>query len=93
MISYASSAPLKLYDQSTDQYVYYDIVTETAESMSKGCAKAVRDTLEDASEDILKAESVKDAIESMNMWCVYSSNYYYFSALFVMTNKFMHYLS
>eukprot|EP00956_Cyclotella_meneghiniana_P005150 scaffold6417_cov87-Cyclotella_meneghiniana.AAC.4 len=56
-------------DSSTDQYVYYDIVTETAESMSKGCAKAVRETLEDASEDILKAESVKDAIESMNMWC------------------------
>jgi hypothetical protein len=26
-ISYASSAPLKLYDQSTDQNVYYDIVS------------------------------------------------------------------
>ena len=51
-ISYASSAPLKLYVQSTSQYVYYDIVTDAAEKMSKGCAKAVRDTLEDASEDI-----------------------------------------
>ena len=69
-ISYASSAPLKLHDQSTNQYVYYDIVTETAEQMSKGCAKAVRDTLEDASKDILNSKSVKDAIKSMNMWCV-----------------------
>ena len=69
-ISYASSAPLKLYDQSTNQYVYYDIVTEAAEHMSKGCAKSVRDTLEDASEDILNSKSVKDAIKNMNMWCV-----------------------
>jgi hypothetical protein len=66
-ISYASSAPLKLYDQSTDQDVYYNIVTQAAEHASPGCAKAVRETLEDASKEILKAKSVKDAIKSMNM--------------------------
>lgn len=35
-ISYASSAPLKLYDQSTNQNVYYDIVTKAAERESEG---------------------------------------------------------
>ena len=68
-ISYASSAPLKLYDQSTSQDVYYEIVTKAAEHASKGCANAVRDTLEDASSLILKAKSVKEAVKSMNM-CV-----------------------
>ena len=34
-ISYASSAPLKLYDQTADQYVYYDIVTKVRE-LGKG---------------------------------------------------------
>jgi len=68
-ISYASSAPLKLYDQSTDQDVYYEIVTNAAEHASKGCAKAVRDTLDDASKLILNAKSIKDAVKSMNM-CV-----------------------
>ncbi|KAL3782820.1 hypothetical protein ACHAWO_005733, partial [Cyclotella atomus] len=68
-ISYASSAPLKLYDQSTNQDVYYEIVTEAAEHSSKGCAKAVRETLEDASRLILKSKSVKEAVKDMNL-CV-----------------------
>ncbi|KAL7520276.1 hypothetical protein ACHAWX_005008 [Stephanocyclus meneghinianus] len=68
-IAYASSAPLKLYDQSTDQDVYYDIVTQAAEHASKGCARAVRETLEDASKLIMHAKSVEDAVKSMNM-CV-----------------------
>ncbi|EED90887.1 hypothetical protein THAPSDRAFT_29166 [Thalassiosira pseudonana CCMP1335] len=68
-ISYASSAPLKLYDQTANQNVYYDIVTKAAEHTSPGCAKSVRDALEEASELILKAPSVIDAVKSMSM-CV-----------------------
>jgi hypothetical protein len=68
-ISYASSAPLKLYDQSTKQDVYYDIVTQAAEHSSHGCANAVRETLEDASKLILRSKSVKEAAKDMNL-CV-----------------------
>jgi hypothetical protein len=49
--------------------VYYDIVTKAAEHTSPGCAKSVRDALEEASELILKAPSVIDAVKSMSM-CV-----------------------
>ena len=39
-ISYASSAPLKLYDQSTDQNVYYDIVSyHVSTSLYLHCAQ------------------------------------------------------
>jgi lysosomal Pro-X carboxypeptidase len=68
-ISYASSAPLKLYDQSADQYSYYDIVTQAAERTSEGCAHAVRETLEGASKAILKSPSMDEALKSLNM-CV-----------------------
>mmetsp|Transcript_21216 Transcript_21216/g.44553 ORF Transcript_21216/g.44553 Transcript_21216/m.44553 type:complete len:559 (+) Transcript_21216:121-1797(+) len=68
-ISYASSAPLKLYDQTADQYGYYDIVTKAAERLSPGCSGAVRDSLEEASKKILKASSIADAVQRMNV-CV-----------------------
>eukprot|EP00804_Cyclotella_cryptica_P001729 CCRYP_009090-RA/>CCRYP_009090-RA protein AED:0.07 eAED:0.07 QI:0/-1/0/1/-1/1/1/0/558 len=68
-ISYASSAPLKLYDQSANQYVYYDIVTQAAERLSAGCARAVRETLERASVAIMESSSMEDALKSFNM-CV-----------------------
>lgn len=68
-ISYASSAPLKLYDQTTNQNAYYDIVTKAAERTSEGCADAVRSVLEEAAELIKEASSVKEAVKSMNM-CV-----------------------
>ncbi|KAL7512616.1 hypothetical protein ACHAXN_009647 [Cyclotella atomus] len=66
-ISYASSAPLKLYDQSADQYSYYDIVTAAAERISPGCATAVRNTLDDASEAILASSSMDEALDSLNV--------------------------
>ncbi|KAL9186197.1 hypothetical protein ACHAXT_005435 [Thalassiosira profunda] len=68
-ISYASSAPLKLYDQTADQNAYYDIVTKAAERLSPGCAHAVRVTLQEARQLIRKMPAVADALESMNM-CV-----------------------
>ena len=68
-ISYASSAPLKLYDGSASQYAYYDIVTKAVERLSKGCAKAVRKTLEGASKDILESNSMEEAQKKLNM-CV-----------------------
>jgi len=66
-ISYASSAPLKLYDQSANQNVYYDIVTKAAEHASPGCSDVVRSTLEEAKELINQSSSVDEAILSMNM--------------------------
>jgi len=66
-ISYASSAPLKLYDQSADQNVYYDIVTKAAERESEGCADAVRNALEEASTEILQASSIQEAAKSMKL--------------------------
>ena len=66
-MSYASSAPLKLYDQSADQNAYYDIVTKAADRLSPGCSNAVRSSLVAASKKILKATSIADAVQSMNM--------------------------
>ena len=66
-ISYASSAPLKLYDQSTDQNVYYDIVTQAAERESEGCAHAVKTALEEASEEILQASSIEDVATRLKL--------------------------
>lgn len=66
-ISYASSAPLKLYDQSTDQNVYYDIVTRAAERESEGCAHAVKTALEEASNEILQASSIEDVATRLKL--------------------------
>jgi len=66
-ISYASSAPLKLYAQTADQNAYYDIVTKAADRLSPGCADAVRVTLEEAKEQIKEFSSVKEAVKSMKM--------------------------
>jgi len=47
-IGYASSAPLKLYEHSSDFDAdgYYDFVTKVAEGASPGCANGVKSTLE-----------------------------------------------
>ena len=66
-IAYASSAPLKLYDQSASQYSYYDVVTKASERLSPGCAKAVRDTLDDASDKILGSSSVENVLAKLNI--------------------------
>jgi Serine carboxypeptidase S28 len=54
-MSYASSAPLKLYDQSMSQYVYFDHITMVADRDYPGCKQGQRSTL----------ESVKQIIENM----------------------------
>lgn len=56
-MAYASSAPLKLYDQSVDQYAYFDHITNVADRDSPGCAKAQKDTM----------VIIKDALENMDM--------------------------
>jgi len=68
-VAYASSAPLKLYDQSAPQEVYYDTVTRAAERLSPGCADAVRSALVEAEEAIMASPSVESAVRAMNM-CV-----------------------
>lgn len=45
-MSYASSAPLKLYDQSMNQYVYFDYITMVADRDSPGCKDAQLSTLQ-----------------------------------------------
>ena len=68
-VAYASSAPLKLYDQSAPQEVYYDVVTRAAERLSPGCADAVRTALVEAEDAIMASPSVEGAVREMNM-CV-----------------------
>lgn len=55
-IAYASSAPLPLYAQEVDEYVYFEKITNVAEESHPGCAAAVKQTLLDM-EDILQQES------------------------------------
>jgi Serine carboxypeptidase S28 len=56
-MSYASSAPLLLYAQALGTEVYFDYVTQVAETASPGCAHAYKSTL----------LSVKDAISNMSI--------------------------
>jgi lysosomal Pro-X carboxypeptidase len=44
-IGYASSAPLKLYDKTADQFSYYELLTEAADRASPGCSVATKQTL------------------------------------------------
>lgn len=43
--AYAGSAPMKFYSQDVQQYAYYEVVTNSAEKASPGCAAAVRSML------------------------------------------------
>jgi pimeloyl-ACP methyl ester carboxylesterase len=60
-ISYASSAPLLLYAQARDQFVYYDYVTQVAERASPGCAHAYKTTLFQVKQEILTMSIPKAA--------------------------------
>jgi hypothetical protein len=51
-MAYASSAPLKLYARESHQYRYFDLVTQSAERASPGCASAVQQTLTEVDEAI-----------------------------------------
>ena len=67
-IAYASSAPLLLYAQESDQFGYYDIVTKSAERASPGCAQAVRTTLATVDEAIqLSPDMHEMAIKHINI--------------------------
>lgn len=50
-MSYAASAPVKFYAQQVHANEYYDHITRVAEKARKGCAHAVRSTLEALSKD------------------------------------------
>ena len=52
-ISYASSAPLKLYSQEVDPNAYFDKITQVAEAASPGCASAVRSTMAAVRDDLM----------------------------------------
>lgn len=54
-ISYASSAPFRLYSHHVHQGAYYEKVTTTADEASPGCADAVRTTLMDAQVSIVNS--------------------------------------
>ena len=64
-IGYGSSAPFRLYSHHTDQYAYYDKVTDTAETASPGCADAVRTALYEAQEDIM--ESLDEQLQDVGV--------------------------
>jgi len=66
-ISYASSAPLLMYAQQTDQYIYYDIVTKAADRASPGCSQAVRKTYEDMVERVDSASTLQEAAKSIGV--------------------------
>jgi len=65
-MSYASSAPLKLYDQSLDQYVYFDHITKVADRDSPGCKDAQKSTLMAAHEKLQKMD-IKKAAKAMGI--------------------------
>ncbi|GAX29234.1 dipeptidyl-peptidase II [Fistulifera solaris] len=54
-MSFAASAPIRLYSQTNDANAYYDKVSEVAEQMSPGCANAVRSTMEAVQDTVLSS--------------------------------------
>ena len=60
-MAYASSAPLLMYAQVTDNREYYNIVTRAAERASPGCAHAVKMTFTEVDQLILDSPTVDDA--------------------------------
>ena len=44
-MAYSGSSPMRFYSQQTDQYAYYQKVTESAEAAVPGCPAAVRSML------------------------------------------------
>ena len=70
-IGYASSAPLLLYSQDTDQYGYYEVVTKSADISVAGCADAVKSTLMTVASAIMQhggdSDSFKDVAARMGI--------------------------
>lgn len=66
-IGYASSAPLELYSQVANSNLYFEKVTEVADTIaSPGCANAVRSTLFAIQADLIaNYTSVRDAAKAM----------------------------
>lgn len=65
-MSYASSAPLKLYDQSMGQYVYFDHITNVTDRDSPGCKEAQLSTMEQLS-DALEDMPIRKAAKKMGL--------------------------
>jgi hypothetical protein len=66
-MAYASSAPLLMYAQVTDNREYYDIVTRAADRSSPGCAHAVKTTLTEVDELIMDMGSLVDAAHAVGV--------------------------
>ncbi len=60
-MAYASSAPLLMYAQVTDNREYYNIVTRVANRSSPGCARAVKKPFADIDALIADSPSLVDA--------------------------------
>ena len=66
-MAYASSAPLLMYAQETDNREYYDIVTRAADRSSPGCAAAVKKTFTDIDALIVDSSSLVDAARAVGV--------------------------
>jgi hypothetical protein len=62
-IAYASSAPLLMYAQHNNPYMFYDTVTDSAERSSPGCAQTVRTVLQQVADICELAPTLNDAAE------------------------------
>ena len=65
--AYASSAPLLMYAQISDNAKYYDIVTDAADITSPGCANSVRDTLSDVERMIMESRTADEAAHKVGV--------------------------
>jgi hypothetical protein len=57
-MAYASSAPLLMYGQITDNREYYNILTQEVDNVSPGCAHAVKTTLLEVNQLIRNSTSL-----------------------------------
>lgn len=56
-IGYASSTPLHLYSHDLDRSAYFEKITEVADDVSPGCAKAVKDSLLAVKQEMLSSDT------------------------------------
>ncbi|KAL3827306.1 hypothetical protein ACHAXA_005052 [Cyclostephanos tholiformis] len=65
--AYASSAPLLMYAQISENTGYYDIVTHAADATSPGCAHSVRTTLAEIERVVMSSRDVDDAARNVGV--------------------------
>jgi GNAT superfamily N-acetyltransferase len=67
-MAYASSAPMKLYAQQVDQWGYFDIITQVADRVSPGCARATKKALTEVTDVLSATDDFKTlAYERLNV--------------------------